>query len=96
MRPPGLPIVATPSSRQDNALELAEIDLAPVPAGEVRFRVIAAAVNRADVEIRSGKWPITGAGADPFPYTPGLEALGDVVELGAGVSSVAVGDRVIT
>ncbi len=46
-------------------LQLAEVPLAPLPPGEVRFRVLAAAVNRADVEIRSGKWPIMRP--DPFP-----------------------------
>lgn len=75
-------------------MELEEVELAPLAPSEVRFAVIAAAVNRADVEIRSGKWPVMRD--DPWPYTPGLEALGDVVEVGAAVTRVAPGDRVIT
>lgn len=75
-------------------LHPAEIALAPLQSGEVRFRVLAAAVNRADIEIRSGKWPILAP--SPFPYTPGLEALGDVVEVGEAVESVKPGERVIT
>ncbi len=75
-------------------LQPAEIALAPLQPGEVRFKVIAAAVNRADIEIRSGKWPIMAP--SPFPYTPGLEALGDVVAVGEMVESVKSGERVIT
>jgi NADPH:quinone reductase len=75
-------------------LYCAEVDLPPIAAHEIRFRVLAAAVNRADIEIRSGNWPIMAA--QPFPYTPGLEALGDVVEVGDAVTQIAVGDRVIT
>ena len=66
---------------------------APGP-GEVRIRTAFAAVNRADVEIRRGEWPVMQD--DPFPYTPGLEVVGEVESVGAGVSRVAVGDRVIT
>jgi NADPH2:quinone reductase len=71
-----------------------EVDLGPVPAGEVRIRTVAAAVNRADVEIRSGTWPIERP--DPFPYTPGLEVVGEVEAIGDGVDRVRPGDRVIT
>jgi NADPH2:quinone reductase len=67
---------------------------APLAADEVRFRVLAAAVNRADLEIRAGNWPVQAA--QPFPYTPGLEALGDVIEVGSAVRQVKPGDRVIT
>lgn len=77
-----------------DVLHLAEVDLPPLAANEVRFRVLAAAVNRADIEIRSGNWSILAP--QPFPYTPGLEALGDVVEVGSAVTEVGIGDRVIT
>jgi NADPH2:quinone reductase len=52
------------------------------------------AVNHSDLEIRAGTYPILKP--DPFPYTPGLEVVGDVVEVGAAVSEVRVADRVIT
>lgn len=77
-----------------DVLHLTEVQLPPVAADEVRFRVLAAAVNRADIEIRSGNWSILAP--QPFPYTPGLEALGDVVEVGSAVTQIGVGDRVIT
>ncbi len=66
---------------------------APGP-GEVRIRTAFAAVNRADVEIRRGEWPVMQD--EPFPYTPGLEVVGEVESVGAGVSRVAVGEQVIT
>jgi NADPH:quinone reductase len=65
----------------------------PIPGErEVLVRTIAAAVNRADLFIRSGQWPIRGA----FPYVPGLEVCGVVEQVGAGVSELVEGDHVIT
>ena len=61
---------------------------------EIRIRTIAAAVNHSDLEIRAGNWPILKP--NPFPYTPGLEVVGDVVEVGESVSDFRVGERVIT
>ena len=75
-------------------LRWVDVTLAPLPADEVRFKVHAAPVNHADMEICSGNWPVQLDA--PFPYTPGLEALGDVVTVGAAVTSVKPGDRVIT
>ena len=63
----------------------------PVAApGEVIVDVAAAAVNRADVLQRQGLYP-------PPPGTPewlGLECSGTVAELGAGVTSLSIGDEV--
>src|SRR5687768_9059021 len=57
---------------------------------EVRISVAAAGVNFADVVGRLGNYP----DAPPIPYCPGYEVSGTVKEIGAGVTSVAVGDRV--
>jgi NADPH2:quinone reductase len=67
-------------------------EVAPAP-GEVIVAVEAAAVNRADCEIRSGKWPIQRE--SPFPYVPGLELVGRVSARGER-TSLAVGTPVIT
>jgi putative PIG3 family NAD(P)H quinone oxidoreductase len=62
----------------------------PVPGpGEVRLRVHACAVNRADLLQRQGLYP-PPPGASPIL---GLECAGEVAELGAGVSGWRVGDR---
>jgi NADPH2:quinone reductase len=79
---------------EEEVLEARRVPLLALSAGEVRLRTLAAAVNRADIEIRSGKWPIERP--DPFPYTPGLEVLGEVVEVAPGVGGVSVGQRAIT
>ncbi len=58
--------------------------------GEIVVDVAAAAVNRADLMQRQGLYP-------PPPGAPewlGLECSGTVAELGAGVTSLAVGDEV--
>lgn len=71
-------------------LRLAEGPL-PVPAAdEVLIRVEAAGVNRPDVQQRLGLYP-PPPGASPVL---GLEAAGEVVALGAGVSGLAIGDKV--
>jgi putative PIG3 family NAD(P)H quinone oxidoreductase len=65
---------------------------APEPSrGEVRVRVRATAVNRADLLQRMGHYP---APADSPPDIPGLEIAGEVDALGPGVERLAIGDRV--
>lgn len=71
-------------------LGLGEVD-DPVPGhGEVLIEVAAAGVNRADLHQRMGSYP-SPSGA---PDWPGLEVSGIVAALGAGVTDVAIGDRV--
>ncbi len=76
------------------ALQLEELPRPQLALDELRLRVLAAGVNRTDIEIRAGHWPIRRD--DPFPYIPGVEAVGDVIEAGAGVRDFAIGDRAIT
>jgi NADPH2:quinone reductase len=65
----------------------------PAPgAGEVLIDVRAAGVNFPDVLLSYGKYQFK---PDP-PFIPGGEAAGVVRAVGAGVTSVAVGDRVAT
>lgn len=67
---------------------------APPPAlagGALRIRVVATAVNRADLLQRQGMYP-PPPGASPIL---GLECAGTVSELGDGVSGWRVGDRVM-
>jgi NADPH:quinone reductase len=75
-------------------LRLETVALASLQPDEIRIRSIASPVNHSDLEIRAGNWPILKP--DPFPYTPGLEVVGDVVEVGTNVSDIRVGERVIT
>jgi NADPH2:quinone reductase len=75
-------------------LAVEDVALAPLKADEILVRALASAVNHSDLEIRAGNYPIRRS--PPFPYVPGLEVLGDVVEIGSEVRDFAVGDRVIT
>lgn len=64
----------------------------PEPArGEVRVRVRATAINRADLLQRMGAYP---APADAPPDIPGLEIAGEVEAVGPNVERLAIGDRV--
>lgn len=65
-------------------------DPAPAP-GKVVVAVRAAGVNFVDGLFVQGKYQIK----PPLPFTPGGEVAGDVVAVGDGVDSVAVGDRVL-
>lgn len=58
--------------------------------GEVLIEVAAAGVNRPDVMQRQGFYP-PPPGA---PDTPGLELAGTIVQIGAGVTGWALGDKV--
>ncbi len=72
-------------------LEIADIaDPAPAP-GEVVIRVGAAALNFFDTLIIAGKYQTK----PPMPFSPSAECAGTVESLGAGVTSLKVGDRVM-
>jgi len=65
----------------------------PAPsAGEIRVRVKAAALNRADLLVLAGRQhgSVGGAGA-----ILGLECAGEVESLGQGATDFAIGDRVM-
>jgi NADPH:quinone reductase-like Zn-dependent oxidoreductase len=74
----------------------------PVPrpgAGQVLVRVLAAGVNMTDVNTRAGWYGREGragwAGEMAFPRIQGSDLCGRVVALGAGVSDLPLGARVI-
>ena len=71
-------------------LRVAEEDLRPPAAGEVRVRVLAAAVSLPDVEARYGRSPFP----PKLPFTPGYAIVGAVDAAGAGVTQAQAGDRV--
>ncbi|HYG82888.1 MAG TPA: alcohol dehydrogenase catalytic domain-containing protein, partial [Pyrinomonadaceae bacterium] len=61
-------------------------------AGQVVVRVRAAGVNPVDTYIRSGAHAVRPS----LPYTPGLDAAGEVEAVGEGVTRLAPGQRVYT
>lgn len=69
-------------------LRYEDVEVGDPGPGQVRIRHVAVGLNYADTYFRNGTYPI------PLPNGIGVEAAGVVVALGAGVTNVAVGDRV--
>jgi NADPH:quinone reductase len=71
--------------------ELARQPMPSAGPGEVRVRVLAACVQFTDVILRKGKYPDL---KQKPPLVLGYDVVGVIDELGPGVSSLRVGDRV--
>lgn len=71
-----------------DVLRYEDISVGDPGAGEVRLRHVAVGLNFADTYFRNGTYPI------PLPAGMGVEAAGVVEAVGAGVTHVAVGDKV--
>jgi NADPH2:quinone reductase len=84
-------IVCRAIAEDIGTLTLEDIDLPPLGDGQARVRIRAAAVNFPDILTVQGKYQHK----PPLPFTPGTEAAGDAIAVGAGVANVKVGDRVI-
>lgn len=75
------------------ALEHVEVPV-PVPSkDQVLVKVEAASVNPADWKIQAGAMKLFGI-PGKFPYIPGTDIAGEVVDLGPNVTSLAIGDKV--
>ena len=74
-----------------DALTLEEVPAPRPSAGEVRIAIHAAGVNFADTLVIQGRYQHK----TDLPFTPGMEAAGEVLEVGEGVADLAVGDRVL-
>src|SRR3712207_2814042 len=76
-------------------LHLVDVPAEPLGPGQVRLRVTAATVNPTDTYSRNG----TYARRDPvkeFPYVPGMDVAGELVELGEGAQTdLQVGEHVM-
>jgi NADPH2:quinone reductase len=70
-------------------LRYEEVELPAPRAGEAVVKIAAAGVNFIDVQHRTGRYK-----PPSLPFTLGSEAAGTVTAVGAGVTEVAVGDRV--
>ncbi|RDI95016.1 NADPH:quinone oxidoreductase family protein [Meiothermus sp. QL-1] len=67
-----------------------EVPEPSLQAGEVRIRTLLTSLNFADVLARRGGYEA----APPLPFIPGLDVVGVVEALGAGVEGLRVGQRV--
>lgn len=69
-------------------LRMEEVEVGKPGAGQVRLRHVAVGLNYADTYFRDGTYAV------PLPSGIGVEAAGVVLEVGEGVTHLAVGDRV--
>lgn len=74
---------------QSRPLVIETIELAAPGAGELRVKVLAAGLCHSDLSVIDGSRPRV------MPMVMGHEAVGEIVEIGAGVQDFAVGDRVV-
>src|SRR5580704_17227023 len=73
-------------------LELREVPTPEPSRGEVRVRIRATAVNRADLLQRMGAYPAPPGSPKDIP---GLELAGEVDAVGEGVTELSPGHRVL-
>jgi tumor protein p53-inducible protein 3 len=73
----------------ESTLRIGEVERPPLASGELRIRVRASAVNRADLLQREGHYP-PPPGASTIL---GLECAGEVIEVGSDAGSWTAGDR---
>ena len=65
-----------------------DVEVGDPGPGEIRIRQTAVGLNYIDVYFRTGLYPL------PLPGGLGMEAAGEVIALGSGVSDLKTGDRV--
>lgn len=72
-------------------LDIREVSTPEPSSGELLVRVVASALNRADLLQRLGKYPAPAGVASDIP---GIEFAGEVVAVGSGVAPARIGSRV--
>src|ERR1700753_1639458 len=72
-------------------LRLETLPSPPLARGEARVAIRSAGINFPDILMAAGEYQLK----PELPFTPGMEAAGDVVEVDSAVRGVTVGDRVI-
>ena len=75
-----------------DGLQIVENELRPPAAGEARIKVLATPVCQDDIAARVGNRPVL----PKIPFVPGYAILGSVDEIGAGVTGVKPGERVVS
>jgi NADPH2:quinone reductase len=73
------------------SLRLEQLASVPLKSGQVRIAIRAAGINFPDILMAAGEYQLK----PELPFTPGMEAAGDVSEIAGDVTEIAVGDRVI-
>ncbi|WP_338453260.1 alcohol dehydrogenase AdhP [Niallia oryzisoli] len=72
------------------ALEIKEVPKPTLGYGEILVKIEACGVCHTDLHAAHGDWPVK----PKLPLIPGHEGVGVIVEMGEGVKSLKIGDRV--
>jgi NADPH:quinone reductase-like Zn-dependent oxidoreductase len=73
-----------------DVLQIDELEVGAPGPGEVRIKVEAVGLNRAEAMYRAGRYPVE----PKLPTLIGYEGVGTIEALGAGVEGYAIGERV--
>ena len=91
----GIPIAANAIRVRDygkaSVMQYETVSVPPPSQGEVRIRQTSIGINYLDIYLRKGWIPEFL----PLPGTPGMEAAGEVMDVGPGVTSLLPGDRIV-
>ena len=74
----------------ESPLAVEQVPSRELDPGQVRVKVEASGLCHTDIHAAHGDWPVKPSP----PFVPGHEGVGIVVQLGPGVTEVALGDRV--
>lgn len=73
-------------------LRIEDVARAPLPQGWVRVRLAACGVNFPDLLMVAGRYQYK----PDLPFSPGMEAAGEIIEIAGDVAGLALGQSVIT
>ncbi|MDN9009024.1 SDR family NAD(P)-dependent oxidoreductase [Brevibacillus laterosporus] len=82
-------LIKSPGGIDD--IQIVESDILELKEDEVRISIRAFSLNFGDLLCLQGLYPTM----PPYPFTPGFEASGVVVEVGSAVSTIRLGDEVV-
>jgi D-arabinose 1-dehydrogenase-like Zn-dependent alcohol dehydrogenase len=88
-KPAAAPMKVAQISKPGGDFEIVERDIPEPDAGQVRIKVHACGVCHSDVLTKEGLWP-----GIQYPRIPGHEVAGVIDEVGSGVSTWKIGQRV--
>jgi len=88
-KPAAEPMKVAQISKPGGDFEIVERDIPEPDAGQVRIKVQACGVCHSDVLTKEGLWP-----GIQYPRIPGHEVVGIIDEVGSGVSTWKMGQRV--
>lgn len=71
-------------------LQIKDVEIPKVSPGKVLVKMIATGVCHTDLHAMHGDWPIKPS----LPFIPGHEGVGEVVEIGEGITHLKIGDKV--